>query len=78
MLTDEEIAEFDREMFAGIEEELMREDTSQLWPISGLFNVTERAIANIKRQMDEGLVIDDCLSYKAVIEDEISRIVNVV
>lgn len=47
-----------------------------LWPISGEFNATERAIRRLQRLQREGLVIDDVYSYEACLEAEISRIVN--
>lgn len=50
---------------------LFREhDESHEWPVSSRFNVTERAIRRIRRS---GLECDD---YAAVLDAEISQIVN--
>lgn len=59
-----------------INKALRQKDNSHLWPINGAFNATDRAIARIARQEKQGLVIDCLESYKAAVEQEISRIVN--
>ena len=58
---------------------LMRErDDSDLWPICGRFNVTERAIRRLQRiNRQAGYEIFDCAySYQLALENEISKIVN--
>ena len=59
-----------------INADLRARDESHLWPISGEFNATERAIRRTRNSMALGLTIDDPESYRAVVESEISRIVN--
>lgn len=51
-------------------------DDSQLWPICGKFNATERAIRRIRKLKREGLVVNDGLEYYLALDAEISRIVN--
>jgi predicted DNA-binding protein YlxM (UPF0122 family) len=59
-----------------VNEMYYKQDDSNLWPISGKFNVTKRAIGKIKRAERQGLVFDDLLSYALTLEAEISEIVN--
>lgn len=59
-----------------INKKLRAKDDSHLWPICSQFNATDRAIRRIRDQQRQGLVIDDAYSYEAVLEAEISRIVN--
>ena len=54
----------------------MAQDDSNLWPVSGRFNVTRRAINRIRRLEREGLVLDDLLAYALTIEQISSEIVN--
>ena len=54
----------------------MAQDDSHLWPVSGRFNVTKRAINRIRRLEREGLVLDDLLAYALTIEQISSEIVN--
>lgn len=54
----------------------MAQDDSNLWPVSGRFNVTRRAINRIRRLEREGLVLDDLLAYALTIENAIGDIVN--
>lgn len=61
---------------AAINREFRRQDESHLWPISGRFNATERAIRRLQREAREGLCIGDGLEYALSLEAEISRIVN--
>lgn len=56
--------------------ELRAKDESNLWPISGAFNVTDRAIRRLRDQQRAGLVIDSIDEYRAAVEAEVSRIVN--
>ena len=51
-------------------------DESYKWPINGHFNVTNRAIKQIKKLEQEGLILDDLYSYAATIENIMSEIVN--
>jgi len=55
---------------------LRSKDDSHLWPIRGEYNATERAIRRVRRFERQGLVIDDVYSYMAIVESEISKIVN--
>jgi len=51
-------------------------DTSHLWPISGRFNVTERAIRKVRKwQRDSGVFLEG-VEYAYFLEREISDIVN--
>ena len=52
------------------------EDESDKWPICGKFNVTERAIRQLRKLRREGLEIHEGLEYYLALESEISRIVN--
>jgi hypothetical protein len=56
--------------------EFRKRDESHLWPISGAFNVTERAIRRLRDWERAGGVFDDAESYRAALEAEISRVVN--
>lgn len=51
-------------------------DESRLWPISGKFNATERAIRRLRKLRREGLEINGGAEYALALENEISRIVN--
>lgn len=51
-------------------------DESNLFPICGKFNVTERAIRKVQRLRREGLDVCAGLEYYHTIEREISEIVN--
>jgi hypothetical protein len=52
------------------------EDESDKFPICGKFNVTERAIRNLRKQRREGMEINEGLEYYLALESEISDIVN--
>jgi len=51
-------------------------DDSNLWPICGRFNATERAIKRLQRARRAGLEISGGLEYWLSLEREISEIVN--
>lgn len=51
-----------------------RED--QCWPIHGKFSSFDRALRRVRKAMHDGLTFDDIESYRATLENEISRIVN--
>jgi hypothetical protein len=51
-------------------------DQSNLWPINGRYNVTNRAIRHVQVAIRHGLVIDSIEDYVAIVEEEISIIVN--
>lgn len=53
-----------------------KNDESHLWPISGKFNATEKAIKSMRELVAQGLDFDCNLSYILAVEREISRIVN--
>ena len=80
MLTAEQIADLackKSETILGTKRIINRmfrsQDDSDKWPISGKFNVTERAIRH-GRKFSEGL--DDPLAYALFLEEETSKIVN--
>ena len=51
-------------------------DDSNLWPICGKFNATNRAIRRLQKYQREGMVINPGLEYYYALEREISNIVN--
>ena len=51
-------------------------DESHLWPISGKFSATNRAIATVLKGMVEGLCIETVEEYESAVDAEIGRIVN--
>lgn len=55
---------------------LRKIDNSNLWPIRGRFNVTERAIRRVRQLRRDGLGIDSRVEYHQVVENEIGQIVN--
>jgi|APFre7841882654_1041346.scaffolds.fasta_scaffold147756_1 hypothetical protein len=80
MLTPYQIAAradhlFGRDNIAEINRLFRAQDTSNLWPITGRFNVTERAIRRVQRQRASTL-IGQGLEYALSVNDEISAIVN--
>ena len=58
-----------------INREFRRLDESNLWPISGKFNATERAIRQARKFMRDCGEIDP-LAYALTVEQSISTIVN--
>jgi hypothetical protein len=64
-----------RANIAAINRLFRKQDESHLWPISGAFNATERAIRRLRRVFaDTGL--EPGLSYALTLDAEIGRIVN--
>jgi len=59
-----------------IQELFLKHDESNLWPIKGRFNVTEKAIQNLKQFEELGGVLNDGLEYALALDNEISKIVN--
>lgn len=51
-------------------------DTSHKYPVSGRFNVTERAIRKVRQSRSDGCGPDDGLPYILALNEEISRCVN--
>lgn len=51
-------------------------DDSHLWPINGRFNVTKRCINRLRHLRRQGLVVDDIESYRAMLDELISLVVN--
>lgn len=51
-------------------------DTSHLWPVSGRFNATERAIRKAQKWQREAGVFLEGAEYAMFLESEISAIVN--
>jgi len=74
-LTAEAIVKMSRDR-ADVNRLFMAQDDSNLWPVSGRFNVTRRAINRIRRLEREGLVLDDLLAYALTVEQAIGDIVN--
>jgi nitroreductase len=63
-----------RANIAAINKLFRAQDESHLWPISGRFNATERAIRRIRR-INDGC-INPGLEYALALDGELSRIVN--
>ena len=61
-----------------INKKMREKDDSDLWPICGRFNATERAIRRLQRiNATVGCEIFNCIySYELALENEISKIVN--
>lgn len=74
-LTAEEIVKVSRDR-ADVNRMFLAQDDSKLWPVSGRFNATKRAINRIRRLEREGLVLDDLLAYALTIEQITGDIVN--
>lgn len=51
-------------------------DESDLWPVCGKFNATEKAIKRLRKRRREGMEINPGLEYYLALEGEISAIVN--
>lgn len=51
-------------------------DQSHRYPIRNRFNVTERAIRQLRRAQRNGLVLNPGLEYALALDNEISHIVN--
>lgn len=52
------------------------QDESNLWPVAGRFNATERAIRRLQRAQRDGACINSGLEYALALDAEISRVVN--
>jgi hypothetical protein len=77
MLTPEQIAEKADHLdgianIRAINKEFRMQDTSNLWPIRGRFNVTERAIRQARKQDCKGYGLE----YANLLDKLISDIVN--
>ena len=59
-----------------INKEFRAKDESHKWPISGKFNVANRAINRAAKWERNGGSFDSAESYRAFLEDEVSKIVN--
>lgn len=66
----------DKTMTAKINKVFRKHDESNLWPICGKFNATERAIRRLREWRRKGLCINTGLEYALCLESEISKIVN--
>jgi hypothetical protein len=53
-----------------------KQDESDLYPVCGSFNATERAIRRIRKARADGACINDGLEYALALDSEISNIVN--
>lgn len=51
-------------------------DTSHLWPVSGKFNATERAIRKVRRRSAKAQIPLEGLEYALTLERELERIIN--
>lgn len=51
-------------------------DDSDLWPINGKFNATDRAIRKLQKKRREGLCLNIGIEYALALEREIGHIVN--
>jgi len=72
-LKDSEINELSKKQINAL---FRKEDDSNLWPICGRFNATERAIRKLRRLEKEGLEVNSGLEYYLSLKDLISEIVN--
>jgi hypothetical protein len=81
MLTPYQIADMAAELdgaanIAAINRMFREQDESHLWPVSGRFNATERAIRRLRRAQRDGLEVNPGLEYALALDAEISAIVN--
>ena len=53
-----------------------KHDESNLFPICGRFNVTERAIRRLNRAIKSGLTFECGYDYALALDEEITNIVN--
>lgn len=53
-----------------------KHDESHLWPVSGEFNVTERAIRRLQRNILPNIGPTGGIEYAQMLDNEISLIVN--
>lgn len=72
-LKDSEINELSKKQINAL---FRKEDDSNLWPICGRFNATERAIRKLRRLEKEGLEVNSGLEYYLALKDLFSEIVN--
>lgn len=61
---------------AAINRIFRKQDNSQLWPINGRFNATERAIRKVRSLACEGGFSTQGLEYALALDSCISQIVN--
>jgi hypothetical protein len=79
--TAEEIARFNEHLtgraeIVGINRQYREQDESNLWPICGRFNATERAIRRARDFARDSGVATGGLEYCYVLESALSDIVN--
>lgn len=55
---------------------MRRIDESNLWPICGAYNATNRAIRRLRKWERDGREFDSAMSYWLALDNEISNIVN--
>ncbi len=61
---------------AAINRYFREQDESELYPILGRFNATERAIRRLRRLRRDGLCVSEGLEYAYALDEIISEIVN--
>lgn len=64
------------ETIASINMEYRRKDESHKWPINGKFNVTERAIRQVRTLAQAMGGIHNMYEYRALLDQHIAAIVN--
>lgn len=72
-IADQYVGSFNR---TAINRLFRKQDESDLYPINGRFNATERAIRRLQEHQRQGLCIEDGLEYALALDAEISFIVN--
>jgi hypothetical protein len=72
----DESAEMDRATVVKVNRAMRALDRSDLWPIRGRFNVTDRAIRRTRNYLLETGGSPDVSLYATLVDDDISRIVN--
>lgn len=68
MLTRSEVRQVNKKM--------RKKDDSNLWPINGKFNATDRAIRKLYHTYRKHIEFESALEYELALEQEISNIVN--
>ena len=66
----------EKDTIRSVNSKFRKADESHLWPVSGRFNATERAIRKLRYRRREGLVIGGAYEYALALDSEISTIVN--
>jgi hypothetical protein len=72
----DESAEMDRATVVKVNRAMRALDESDLWPVRGRFNVTDRAIRRTRAYLRETGDSPDVSLYATLVDGDISRIVN--